>query len=181
MSFRRRRVPIRSELSAMNTDEEDSRCWNFIQIAAELHTFLSRARRFLLASTSRKFSPPTRPTPARACSPPRRIPAKFAGKSSRPPCIHSRRPVYVTVGAVSRTTTDHADFHGDRVLSCTNDCALSISRVKVISEVAATTANLTDEVILPFPKLRFSLAPTDIFRLLRQNATEFLVDRKTII
>lgn len=78
--------------SSMNAGEGDSRCWNFIQIAGTTHVSVHvHARRFLLASTSRKFSPPTRSPP---CS------AKFAGKSSQPPCIHSRRPVYVTVGAV---------------------------------------------------------------------------------
>lgn len=93
--------------------------------ARALIVFCSRARRV-------NFLHRRAHTPA-LCS------AKFAGKSSRPLCIHSRRPVYVTVAPFKNHHRSRR-FHGDRVLSCTNDCALSISRVKMISEVSHAAA-----------------------------------------
>lgn len=155
MSFRSAAGSSYSVDSAMNTDEEDSRRWNFIQIARETvlsHLFSAPARALrrvvfsLLASTSRKFSPPTRPTPnpcARApfpssSSPLHYISAKFAGKSSRwwSPRVHTFSATSVRDSRRrSRTTTDH---HGrfpwrPRVLSCVraDDCARFIHRARV--------------------------------------------------
>lgn len=106
------------------TDEGDSRCWNFIQIAETTHVRTrpyvrerARNRRFLLASTSRKFSPPTRP-------PPSRVPPSLR-VNHRSPRAYIPGDQCTWQSAPFKNHHRSRRFHGDRVLSCTNDCALS--------------------------------------------------------
>lgn len=145
----------------MNTDEKETADapTNFVQIKTATHVVFTRGRaleaagaRTLIvfcsrASTSRKFSPPTRPVPFSLSL---SLPAstKFAGKSSRPPCIHSRRPVYVTVGAVQEPPPITPIPRRPCFIVYERPCFIH-PRVKVISEVPTTAANLAGGVISP--------------------------------